>query len=870
MKKTLLVILSSVVALALPTASFGQVAPPLGAASSFVLFTAVGAFDNVGPSFVSGNIGTNAGAFSGFPLGVQLTGTINVANTLSTQAATDVQTAYGLMAAIPCVTPLAGLGGPPANPQVLLPGEYCLGQLTTLAGNLILDAQNNPNATFFIRVGGALITGEGSTVTLINGASASNVYWQVGGRVDMGRISVFQGTLIADGAINMIEGASLVGRGLSRGGAITLDTNTASLAVVTSVAWTGLVSTDWFTANNWSPNTVPTSSIDATIPAGRPRYPILTTGTAFAAQLNLNTGGSLTQTGGTLDVATGWANNGTFTATGGLVNLSRAFVAINDTTRLSAEPITGSSPSRFWNLSVQAAGANQATSTNPGGVAVQRLLTLVGSINTNNNPFTLLSDANGQAMIYNNGGILRATSGANNVTVQRYISPSSNAGVGYRHLSTPVTNMNFQKLTVPGTFTPVVNAAYNTDADPANVTPYPTVYSYNQNRIAAATNNLTGFNKGWQSPAALTAEMISGVGYTVNVAPTTISFVGLPNNAAYAQSMDRGTDAEAGWQLVGNPYPAPIAFNRILAGDRPNLDNSFYTFESSSQYAGSYRAYVNGIGGDSIIAVGQGFFVRVSTPGANSFLAFHNYQRRTQYTDRTVRRGAATARPLVQLDLQGAGLTDPLYVYFENGATAGTDTEFDAVKLPNTNGLNLSAVGTDNLAISGLPLPGAATVTVPLHLGVPATGTYTLNAAQLLNLTTTHAYLRDLQTGALTDLSTTPSYTFQLNAAYTGVRFELVFTSQAALAVAPATLSAQVAMFPNPAHAAMFVELPATLRGAATTATLLDGLGRPVRSFVLPAGVATHSLPLGTVAAGVYSLRLSTTQGVVTKKLLIN
>ena len=56
------------------------VAPPLGAASSFVLFTSVGAFDNVGPSVIRGDIGTNAGAFSGFPPGV-VTGSIHVANT---------------------------------------------------------------------------------------------------------------------------------------------------------------------------------------------------------------------------------------------------------------------------------------------------------------------------------------------------------------------------------------------------------------------------------------------------------------------------------------------------------------------------------------------------------------------------------------------------------------------------------------------------------------------------------------------------------------------------------------------------------------------------------------------------------------------
>ena len=107
--------------LSCPQMSAAQaVAPPLGAASSFVLFTSVGAFDNVGPSVIRGDIGTNAGAFSGFPPGV-VTGSIHVADTRSTQAATDVQAAFAHMSNIACVVPLAVYGGPVTNPQVLTP-----------------------------------------------------------------------------------------------------------------------------------------------------------------------------------------------------------------------------------------------------------------------------------------------------------------------------------------------------------------------------------------------------------------------------------------------------------------------------------------------------------------------------------------------------------------------------------------------------------------------------------------------------------------------------------------------------------------------------------------------------------------------------
>ena len=41
-------------------------APTLGTAGDFVLFTASGAVTNTGNSFITGNVGTNTGAITGF------------------------------------------------------------------------------------------------------------------------------------------------------------------------------------------------------------------------------------------------------------------------------------------------------------------------------------------------------------------------------------------------------------------------------------------------------------------------------------------------------------------------------------------------------------------------------------------------------------------------------------------------------------------------------------------------------------------------------------------------------------------------------------------------------------------------------------
>ena len=207
-----------------PVLNYGQ-APDLGVASSFAVFTAVGAFSNDGATVVTGDIGTNVGSFTGFPPGTVI-GQIHVADVISAAAATDVQEAYAFLDALTCGTVIGVTLG---NGQILTPDIYCIGAAATINGNLVLDAQGDPDAIFIFQIDGALGTSTLSSVTLINGASICNVYWQVNGAFTLGEGSVFRGTLIANGAIHLLEGSSLEGRALSQSGAIDLHNNIVNI-----------------------------------------------------------------------------------------------------------------------------------------------------------------------------------------------------------------------------------------------------------------------------------------------------------------------------------------------------------------------------------------------------------------------------------------------------------------------------------------------------------------------------------------------------------------------------------------------------------------------------------------------------------------
>ena len=92
-------------------------------------------------------------------------------------------------------------------------------------GTVTLDGGGNPNAVFVFQIGGALNMAAGAQVTLINGAQASHVFWQVNGAAAVGADANFAGTLMALTAIAVGAGTEFNGRALALNGAISLDSN---------------------------------------------------------------------------------------------------------------------------------------------------------------------------------------------------------------------------------------------------------------------------------------------------------------------------------------------------------------------------------------------------------------------------------------------------------------------------------------------------------------------------------------------------------------------------------------------------------------------------------------------------------------------
>jgi len=198
----------------------------LGTAGSYAVLAGSTA-TNTGPTNLFGDLGLWPGtSITGFPPGI-VHGTIHDSDAAAMLAQSDLITAYGVAAGLPCTDNLTGtdLGG-----LTLTPGVYCFDSSAQLTGTLTLDAQGNSNAFFLFQMGSTLTTASSSDVDVINGGKDANLYWQVGSSATLGTDTAFAGNILALTSITLDTRASIeCGRALARNGAVTMDNNVVSI-----------------------------------------------------------------------------------------------------------------------------------------------------------------------------------------------------------------------------------------------------------------------------------------------------------------------------------------------------------------------------------------------------------------------------------------------------------------------------------------------------------------------------------------------------------------------------------------------------------------------------------------------------------------
>ncbi|MEY2436404.1 MAG: hypothetical protein QOF97_1240 [Acidimicrobiaceae bacterium] len=242
---------------------------------------------NTGNSVLDGSLGLWPGtSITGFPPGLVLPpGTTDTTNAAAQQAQSDLTAAYIDAAGRPIdATTTADLANLSLQAGVYSgPSKSPL----SLTGPLVLDGAGDLSSVFIFQTDSTLITGSGSTVTLINGAQECNVFWQVGSSATLGTGSVFVGNILALTSITVTNSVTVHGRALARNGAVTLDNDTftrptcAQAPPVTTTTTTGGGTPTTTTVGGTPTTTAPGGGTVTTTPgsAGTPGSP---TGTPTA------------------------------------------------------------------------------------------------------------------------------------------------------------------------------------------------------------------------------------------------------------------------------------------------------------------------------------------------------------------------------------------------------------------------------------------------------------------------------------------------------------------------------------------------------------------------------------------------------------
>ncbi|MEQ9304700.1 MAG: ice-binding family protein, partial [Marinoscillum sp.] len=210
----------------------------LGGASDYVILAKT-AINNSSTSAITGHLALSPAAtsyitglslvdFTGYATSSQVTGNVYAADmadptpvTLTT-AVNNMITAYNDAAGRPSPDFLelatGNIGG-----MTLTSGLYKWTSTVTIPADLTLTG--GAEDVWIFQIDGDLTQSAAVSITLVGGAQAKNIFWQIAGEATFGSTSHFEGNILSMTGITFLTGASMNGRALAQT-AVILDSNT--------------------------------------------------------------------------------------------------------------------------------------------------------------------------------------------------------------------------------------------------------------------------------------------------------------------------------------------------------------------------------------------------------------------------------------------------------------------------------------------------------------------------------------------------------------------------------------------------------------------------------------------------------------------
>jgi hypothetical protein len=605
----------------------------------------------------------------------------------------------------------------------------------------------------------------------------------------------------------------------------------------------------------------------------------LLSSSSFSQAFNVDSGASIVTTGAvTIDYGGGTlTNNGTITNTDGTLRFSGPVT------------VAGTNAINTKNLTV----AHSGTSTLNNRINVTGALTVSnGTLDANNN-LTLVSNAEGSAVI---APVLGSITGK--VTVQRYIAQGKRA---FRFLTPSVTTDNF----ISGNWqlgTHITGSTTGANGFDTTVSGSPSMYTYNNQQAtgsgwaAIASTDGTNLNamqgyrvliRGDRTPGLLTQASQANMNVPVTLTATgtvttgTVTFNSSSTPVPINNTSNSTTD---GYSLIGNPYVNTLNWNTLT---KTGLTNTYYVWDSNmgtSDQRGRYVAYnsttFSNNASSSVnqyIQPGQAFFVKNTTLGTAGSITFNesnklgtNINNFYRTTNTNFSRLELQVYQTSELALGGYPIDAAVSVFdnqftnaIENGDVAKLSTGIENISFLNSN-LTLAidarpqVVATDELQLQLQQFQANKSYTFRTHFNNfdPATTPFLVDT--YLNQ---YAALENTATTDFAFTTTTDALSYGTN------RFKIVFQNNALNN--PNFNAENIVVYPNPVTNNLFnIALPSYLTGEVAI-KIINTIGQTVYETKTKAQNTITITPNSILTQGLYFVELTNQGKSSTKKITI-
>jgi hypothetical protein len=401
------------------------------------------------------------------------------------------------------------------------------------------------------------------------------------------------------------------------------------------------------------------------------------------------------------------------------------------------------------------------------------------------------------------------------VTLQQFVPGTA---FGHHYLSTPITGANLTEWEDDFGFK--LN-------DPV----FPHLYYYEE------------ANSDWTTPAASSDNIEIGRGYTGYFeADMVVDMTGTTGSLNCGDVTVSLTNDGDGWNLIGNPYPAPIDWDNVSMPE--GLASAIYLWDHIPAIWGRYATYIDGIGangGTSVIPMMQGFFMHTT---ADVDLTFTNSHRVTDPSNSgSFLRTASANNPLFRVSVAGSRGEIETVVRFKEDAMSTYEGHYDALLFPSGDpqGVELATVSSDekSMVINTLPTD-QMDQSIPVYLEARTAGTYSMSLTQFDHFSgTSRLMLTDTKLGKIHDLSDAP-YLFQAETNESTTRFAVNVQDLVLGTHAQAPSDDWVRVVANNQLPQLLFSDPLQQQG---TVNVLNTTGQLVDTWLIPVGSNQFTLP---------------------------